>query len=552
MRHAPSWLVPAAAASALVEAGLLIAQAGLIAWLANAVLIEKAGIASLSTPLLELLTALIARAGLVGIRSLTGARASAAARLRLRHKLMVSLLRAGPARVPASGQVLSAFERQVEALDGYYASYLPRTLETLIIPVLVLATVFSLNWIAGLALLLTAPLIPFFMALIGMGAESLSRSQYQSMAQLSGWFLDRASNAATLKLFGAEAAELERVREMTDSLRQKTMRVLRLAFLSSAVLEFLTAIAIASVAIYVGMSLLGYLKFGPSSGLDFFSGLFVLLLAPEFFQPLRQFSASWHDRADARAAVAEIQPLLNLEPARAGGHKQVAAPVHGGCSIRIQEIRFAHPGRQPLFEQFKLEIGAGEKVVLVGPSGVGKSTLMQMLAGFIEPQSGRILFDGVDMTTLSDESLSSHVAWLGQRPVLFHGTIAGNIHRGWPEANADQVRDMAVLARVTEFADRLPEGLEAPVGEGGYGLSGGQVQRIALARALLRPRPIVLLDEPTASLDPAGEARVIAALEAVLSRRSATVVCATHRSATMQWAERIIEMPVCRRIELAS
>ena len=391
-------------------------------------------------------------------------------------------------------------------------------------------------------LLLTAPLIPMFMVIIGIGAERQSREQFRSLARLGGWFLDQVHGAATIRLFRAEARVGDQVRTRTHALRKQTMRVLRLAFLSSAVLEFFSAVAIATLAIYIGLGLLGFLTFGPAPALTLQSGLFLLLLAPEFFQPLRALSQGWHDRADATAAAGEIRALLELPPARPSADATFDPPAPGQCRIELRAVEFAYPGHAPLFRGLDFEVLAGERVVLVGPSGGGKSSLISLLAGFAEPSAGAVLLDGQPLTRFGDAALRAHVAWLGQHAVLFAGTIAENIALGWDRATRAQIESIAQRARVMEFARRLPDGLDSPVGENGYGLSGGQIQRVALARALLRPRPLILLDEPTASLDPASEALVLEALGDLLAERSATVICASHRAATMAWADRVVTL----------
>jgi len=380
------------------------------------------------------------------------------------------------------------------------------------------------------------------MILIGMGAESRAREQFRGLARLGGWFLDQIHGAATIRLFRGEARTSVQVRQRTIALRRQTMRVLRLAFLSSAVLEFFSAVAIAMLAIYIGLGLLGFLTFGPAPALTLQSGLFLLLLAPEFFQPLRALSQGWHDRADASAAAAEIRSLLELPPARPDADSACEPRSPDKCRVELRAVGFAYRGREPLFDGLDLSVEAGEKVVLVGPSGSGKSSLISLLAGFAVPSTGTISLDGQDLTRFDDAALRAHVAWLGQQPVLFAGTLAENIALGWRLATRAQIEAIAARARVMEFAERLPDGLDSPVGENGYGLSGGQAQRVALARALLRPRPLILLDEPTASLDPDSEATVLEALADLLAERSSTVICASHRAATMAWADRVVAL----------
>lgn len=541
-RQAPNWLVPGTTLLSLVDAGIVIAQAWLIAVLAVGAFIEQQPPASLMSSMWLLLAVLVLRALSGGVRQLLAGRASARVRRDVRGRLLGRFETTGPARLPPDGEVIAAFDEQVEAFDAFYSRFVPQRISATVVPPVILLFAFSTDWLAGLLLLLTAPLIPFFMILIGIGAEKLAREQFRSMARLGGWFLDQVQGAATIRLFRAEDRARRQVERRTHALRRETMRVLRLAFLSSAVLEFFSAVAIASLAIYIGLGLLGYLTFGPAPDLTLQSGLFVLLLAPEFFQPLRALSQGWHDRADASAAAGEVRRLLALPPARPRAEPGFAPEAPRQCTVELRGLSFAHPGRELLLHELDLEIEAGLKIVLVGPSGSGKSSLISLLAGFAEPSSGEILLDGQPLGRLSDAALRDHVAWLGQRPVLFAGTIAENIALGWDSATREQIERIADQSGVGEFAARLPDGLDSPVGENGYGLSGGQAQRVALARAMIRPRPLVLLDEPTASLDGESESMVLQALESLLTDRSATVICAAHRAATMAWADRILSI----------
>ncbi|MBL39104.1 MAG: thiol reductant ABC exporter subunit CydD [Xanthomonadales bacterium] len=539
-RQAPGWLVPGMTLISALDAGIVIAQAWLIAALAAGAFIERQPLAALMPMMWLLLLVLVLRALSGGIRQWLAGRASVRVRYEIRAGLLRRFEKTGPANLPPDGESIAAFDEQVEAFDGFYSRFLPQRISATVVPLAILVFAFATDWLAGLLLLLTAPLIPLFMILIGIGAEKLAREQFRSLARLGGWFLDQVRGAATIRLFRAEDQARRQVERRTDALRRETMRVLRLAFLSSAVLEFFSAVAIASLAIYIGLGLLGYLTFGPAPDLTLQSGLFLLLLAPEFFQPLRALSQGWHDRADAAAAAGEVRQLLTLPPARPRAEDGIAPEAPRQCKVELRGVSFAHPDKAPLLRDLDLEIEPGLKIALVGPSGSGKSSLISMLAGFAEPSSGDILLDGQPLARFSDAALRDHVAWLGQRPVLFAGTIAENIALGWESASREQIARAADQGGVGEFADRLPEGLDSPVGENGYGLSGGQAQRVALARALLRPRPLVLLDEPTANLDGASEALVLQALENMLSERSATVICAAHRAATMAWADRIL------------
>lgn len=538
----PGWLTPGLTGMALTEAALIVAQAWLIAQVAAGVFIDDLALDPLMPSLYALLAVLLLRAVLTGARPFLAARASVGIRRDLRAELLDAIARSGPVRMGSVGALLPAFDEQVEALDGYYSRFVPQRLAASIVPLVLLGFVFAHDWVAGLLLLFAAPLIPLFMALVGMGAEQLARAQFRSMARLGGWFLDRIQGAATLRLFGAEAAATREVATRTDELRKETMRVLRLAFLSSATLEFFSSVAIASVAIYIGLGLVGSLSFGPASELTLASGLFVLLLAPEFFQPLRSLSQGWHDKADARAAVSEARAIIDRPPARPDADENFVPAAPRACRVSVRGLGFGYPERGRLFDGLDLDIEPGQRVALVGASGCGKSTLISLLAGFLHPEDGTLLLDGRPLTRFAQPALTAHVAWLGQRPRLLPGTIAENIALGSQKADRAAIERIAEGARVLEFAERLPDGLDTRVGEGGAGLSGGQAQRVALARALLEPKPLVLLDEPTAALDPAAESEVLQALGDLLAERRSTVLLATHRTAAVAWTQRIVEM----------
>ncbi|MBY6203354.1 thiol reductant ABC exporter subunit CydD [Halomonas denitrificans] len=574
-RQAPGWLRPAMAGLAVIEAGLILAQAGAIAALVRQVVVES------RTPAMALaaglLAALLLRAVVLGARSALASGASAGIRVDLRRRMLDALRNAGPAVAPPTGRVLAAFDDQIEKLDAYYARFLPQQFAAAIVPAMVLAVVFVVDWVAGAFLLLSAPLIPLFMVLVGWGAEARARAQVDALGRLGGWFLDRLRGAATLKRFGAEGETDGQVLERTDALRRASMRVLQLAFLSSAVLEFFASVAIAAVAIYVGMGLLGFLSFGPAADLTLAGGLFVLLLAPEFFAPLRAMAQGWHDRADARAAVAEVATVLGpadpgAEPASRAGRQaasgssdgpgvsrtgSAASAPAGACSVvtaapvRIRGLCFAYPDRPVLFDGLDLAFERGERVVLSGPSGGGKSTLIDLLAGFLHPAAGRIEIGGEDAAPWSETERAARVAWLGQRPTLFPGTLYENIALGWAEATTEEVEAIAESAGVMDFAHRLDRGLDSAVGERGERLSGGQIQRVALARALLRPRPVLLLDEPTAHLDRRGERRVLDALSSLLESRDVTVVAASHRPEMIERADRVVRIDAGRVAELS-
>jgi ATP-binding cassette subfamily C protein CydD len=376
-------------------------------------------------------------------------------------------------------------------------------------------------------LLFTAPLIPLFMVLVGMGAESISQKHYEALSRLGARFLDILRGIETLKRFGRSRGRSESISRSSEQYRRRTMGVLRVAFLSSAVLEFFSSIAIALVAVYLGLTYLGYLNFGLyGRALSLEKGLFILLLAPEFYLPLRELGTSYHARAEAIGAVGEIRQLLDASsPAGGAG---TGAPVLSPAGIRFEGVFFAYEGaHSSVLSGIDLALTPGRRTFLVGGSGEGKTTLLYLLMKFVVPTSGRILVDGRSLSKISPEAWREQISWVGQEPRLVAGTVRENIRLGCPEATEAAVKAAAQIAHVEEFASRMPNGLDQDAGEGGRLLSRGQAQRVALARAILADAPVLLLDEPLAGLDAETERKVAATLERLC--REKTVLWVTHR-----------------------
>jgi ATP-binding cassette subfamily C protein CydD len=512
-----------------------IVQSAMLAYILQAIIIDKLPWASVITPFVLLAAVFIIRSLCVYCHQTWGFEAGAKVRASVRQQLFARFLMLGPAGIKhrQSGELAAVTLEQVDALENYFSRYLPQQMIAVVLPVIMIIVVMPVNWMVGLIFLLTGPLVPVFMALVGMGAASANRSQFLAMARMSGYFLDRLQGLATLKLFGQATRELANVNRIADGFREKTMAVLRIAFLSSAILEFFSAVAVALVAVYVGLGLLGMIHFGPAQHISLSEALFVLLLAPEFFMPLRQLAINYHDRAAALGATDAILAILeqDAEVLESGD----GYPDSTGL-IEFNNVSKTYDKRQVL-TNINLHIAAGEKIALVGESGAGKTTLLNLLLGFESATEGQVLLSGL---MVNREYAAKAIAWVGQNPYIFHGTIKDNIALADPDVSEQSIIDAAQAAGVTEFSAQLPEGLLMPIGERGYGLSGGQVQRIALARAFLKNAGIVLLDEPTANLDAASKTQLLDVIDQLFIDK--TLIIASHDPVVIQRMDRQIEL----------
>jgi len=529
---------------------LLIAQAGFLSRIVHEAFMEKRSTDQLWPLFAALVAVIILRAALGWAREVSGFYAGSGIRQEIRLELLTHIVSLGPSytSTQSTGALTSTVMEQVEGLHDFYAFYLPQLALAVMIPAAVLAFVFPHSWAAGGILLATAPLIPLFMILVGMGAESISQRHFQALARMSAYFLDVLQGLTTLKLFDRSKGAAETIAAVSDNYRKRTMRVLRIAFLSSAVLEFFSSLSIALVAVYLAMSYLGYLSFGVyGEPLSLAGGLFILLLAPDFYLPLRELGTHYHARAEAVGAAEEILKILAVpRPSFSNGSIRwvQTAPLH----IKFQKVCLAFDGgRRPALQGINFDLRSGEQVVLVGGSGAGKTTTLNLLLGFLQPDKGCILINDHPLADLAPDSWRENIAWVGQRPVLFHGTIRENILLGRPQASEDQINRAAGNARVLDFSMHLPAGLETHVGEQGAGISRGQAQRVALARAFLKNAPMLLLDEPTAGLDAENESLIMEALSEF--SRGRTVLTLTHRLTNIKHADRILVLENGRIVE---
>ncbi len=550
-----------AAMAGIINGLGVIVQSAALAYILQAIIIDKLPWASLITPFLLLAAVFILRSLCVYGHQIVGFEAGAQVRASVRQQLLTRFLTLGPAEIKQrqSGELAAVTLEQVDALENYFSRYLPQQMIVGILPIIMIMVVMPVNWVVGLIFLLTGPLVPVFMTLVGMGAASANRSQFLAMARMSGYFLDRLQGLSTLKQFGQATQELANINKIADGFREKTMAVLRIAFLSSAILEFFSAVAVALVAVYVGLGLLGQIHFGPAEHISLREALFVLLLAPEFFMPLRQLAVNYHDRAAALGATDAILDILEKDAdVLEAGNNDVGCADEGGALIANDALRTPaasygdFQGNKSLIEfinvskfydkrqvltGINLHIATSEKIALVGESGAGKTTLLNLLLGFEATTEGRVLLNGL---TVNSECAAKAIAWVGQNAYIFHGSIKDNIALADPEASEQSIINAAQAAGVTEFSAQLSEGLLTQIGERGYGLSGGQVQRIALARAFLKNADIILLDEPTANLDGANKALLLDVIDQLFSDK--TLIIATHDPLVINRMARRIEL----------
>jgi ATP-binding cassette subfamily C protein CydD len=519
----------AAGAILLGLVGILLAviQAGVAAFLLRA-LIRPAD-DSLVT--LALLFALLAMArALVGVLADRSAfAAGAAGRRRLRSEILGRLLAIGPSllRREHSAALSGIVVDRIEALDGLFARWIPAATLAVAGPALVLLAALIADPFAALILFLCGLFVPIGMALAGIGAAAAARSQMQAMARLQTRFVDRMRGIGTIVLAGRTETEAAALKAAADDLRRGTMRILRVAFLSSAALDCAAAVALIVIAITQGRSLIAATNAEGAA-----RALFLLLLVPEFFAPLRNFTLAYQDRMSGLAAA---EAVVALPPAVQDGADMVVEPpatapqtvAAHGISIAFEDVHLSwDKARGKALDGVTFRLPAGGTLILAGPSGAGKSTVIEILLGFVRPDTGKVLLNGMEISSIVPQALSRLTAWIGQRPVLFATSIRENIRFARPEASAEELAEAIRLAHVGSFVEDLPDGLDTVIGEGGYGLSGGQAQRVAIARAFLKNAPLLLLDEPTAHLDPATEAEVLESLKRLAIGR--TVIVASH------------------------
>ncbi|EKT58391.1 heme ABC transporter permease/ATP-binding protein CydD [Providencia sneebia] len=511
----------------IVSGLLIIAQAWYLAMILQALIMDHIPREELVTSFILLLVVFVLRALVTVFRERVGFHCGQIVRQEIRTQVLDKLQELGPVWVKGkpAGSWATIILEQIEDMQDYYSRYLPQMYLAGIIPIMILIAIFPFNWAAALILFATAPLIPIFMALVGLGAADANRRNFIALGRLSGSFLDRLRGLDTLRLFFREKAEIHQIKESTEDFRSRTMEVLRMAFLSSGVLEFFASISIAIVAVYFGFSYLGQLNFG-SYGLPvtLFAGFLALILSPEFFQPLRDLGTYYHAKAQAVGAAESLVTLLESDSQYEAKTGDKILPDE---SISIQAVGLevlSHDG-QRLVGPLDFIIEPQQRIALVGQSGAGKSSLLNLLLGFL-PYRGSIKINGEELSELCPEKWRLLIGWVGQNPHLPEQTLVENICLGKPDASEQEIQQAIDDAYVSEFLPMLPDGLNTRIGDYAARLSVGQAQRVAVARLLLKPSKLLLLDEPAASLDAHSEQRVMQALDKLAQQQTTLMV--TH------------------------
>lgn len=504
----------------------LIVQAALLADILHQLIIEQVDKYELISHFIAILAIVAIRAICSWGREIAGYRCGEYVRVHIRQLVMDKLQELGPAYIKGkpAGTWATLLLEQVEDMQDFFSRYLPQMSLSVLIPFAILIVVFPQNWAAGLVFLLTAPLVPLFMALVGMGAADANRRNFKALQRLSGHFYDRLQSMTTIRLFNKTAQETEHLHGASEIFRKRTMEVLRLAFLSSAVLEFFTSISIAIVAVYFGFTFIGELDFGHyGTTVTLFTGLFILILAPEFYQPLRDLGTFYHAKAQAVGAAESLVEFLNTDTnAQTNGTKKISDSTT--LDIQVTDLVVTTHDDKTLLGPISFHLFEGSQTALVGPSGAGKTSLINAILGFL-PYQGSIKINGIELSELDKKQWYQDINWVGQNPTLVHGTIEENITLGKQEITKEQLDSASKQAFANEFIDDL--GYQHAISDRSGGLSVGQAQRLALARALLQQGRLWILDEPTASLDAKSERLVMKSLNE--ATQGLTTLMISHR-----------------------
>ncbi len=524
-----------AVAVGLAATVCVVAQAVLLGSVVSSALLDHATLSDVAPRLVGMAAAFVARALCVWAGEAAAQGTSATVTSALRRQLLRQTLDLGPSWLAQerAGELSLTATRGVAALDAYFGRYLPQAVLAGLAPIAILAWVGWEDWVSMLVLAGVVVLVPLSMVYFGRKTGRETHRQWRRLSSLSARFLDLVQGLPTLRAFGRQAHGRREVAASTEGLRQTSMTLLRVAFLSALAMEFLAGMGVGLVAMVLGLRLLG-------GTVSLSTALAVLLVSPEVFLPLRRAGAEFHASAEGRAAAERILDLLDL-PTAAAASPSANVPDPRTATVRLSGVRVDYPGRAvPALDHFDLQLGPGEHVALVGPSGSGKSTVLSLLLGFVQPGEGTIAVGEVDLADVAAASWRAHLSWVPQRPHLFAGTIADNLRLAAAGAGDTELQGALEACGLGELVSQLPEGLETRVGEGGLTLSAGERQRLALARAVLRQAPVVLLDEPVAHLDATTEAELAAALAPWFDDR--TVLVAAHRPALVGRIDRVVTL----------
>ena len=524
---------------ATLSALILVAQTYFLATLLDKLIMQNVPRDELIPYFLGLIIGFGMRAIILWAREKIGFRSGQLLRNHIRQKILDKIHLVGPATInqKPAGSWASIMLEQVENLHNFYARFLPQQSLSAIVPVVILIAVFPLNWAAGLILMITAPLVPLFMIIVGIAAADNSQKNMDTLSRLSAQFLDRLRGLETLRLFNRTSEQTEHIENATEDFRETTMDVLKLAFLSSAVLEFFTSISIALMAVYFGFSYLGQIEFGTyNAPLTLFTGFFCLILAPEFYQPLRDLGAYYHDRAAGIGAADAIVDFLESDYLTVHQNEKTIS-LESAVEISAENLVVLSTQGSALTKPLNFQIPANHNVALVGQSGAGKTSLMNVILGFL-PYEGSLKINGQELRESNLADWRKHIAWVGQNPLLLQGTIKENLLLGDIQANDEEINQALMRSQAKEFTDKL--GLHHEIKDGGLGVSVGQAQRLAIARALLRKGDLLLLDEPTASLDAQSENLVLQALNEASQHQTTLMI--THRIEDLKQCDQIFVM----------
>lgn len=528
---------------AIISGLLLIFQLYILSQIAYDAYILKLSLTDLTSYFLMILTIVIVRAGLSWIREIISYKAAVIVKKQLREDIITHIDKLGPVKASqtSNANLITSAMEQVDGVTNYLTKFLPQVTLSAVMPMVILSFIFYQSIVAGIILLICMPLIPLFMIIVGLGAESESQKHFKELARMSLTFLDTLKGLTTLKLFNKSKSQSNKIFEASDTYRIRTMKVLKLAFLSSAVLELFSAASIALVAIYLGM---GFINQGADNHiwwslgeLNLQGALFILLLAPEFFMPLRELSTHYHAKADAVGAALEIAKIFELKP-NESADKDIQNSLK---TISIDNISVSY-GDKRVLSNISLKIKQGQKMAIVGASGAGKTTLINTLLGFIEYQGNVNISDinsnVYELKEITEKSWLKNISWLGQNASLFKGSIKENLQLANPTANENEIIDVTTKADIYDFIKSLPNDFDTQIGEQNLGISGGQAQRLALARAYIKPHDLLILDEPTASLDKKSESKIIESLKS--SWQDKTVIMLTHKLSFLECVDDII------------